>query len=48
MQKECAEEHCQFGAMSRFHQRIFDWLDEAIDTYPCSALRDSNPPLRVN
>jgi pimeloyl-ACP methyl ester carboxylesterase len=27
-----AEEHCQFGAMSRFHQRVFDWLDEAIDT----------------
>jgi pimeloyl-ACP methyl ester carboxylesterase len=27
--EEGAEEHCQFGAMSLFHQRIFDWLDEA-------------------
>ncbi len=25
---EGAEEHCQVGAMSLFHQRIFDWLDE--------------------
>jgi hypothetical protein len=32
MQDECAEEHCRFGAMSRFHQRIFDWLEEAIGT----------------
>jgi hypothetical protein len=28
--EEGAEEHCQVGAMSRFHQRVFDWLDEAI------------------
>ena len=25
-----AEEHCQMGAMSLFHQRIFDWLDDAM------------------
>jgi pimeloyl-ACP methyl ester carboxylesterase len=25
-----AEEHCQFGALSRFHQHAFDWLDEVI------------------
>lgn len=29
--EEGAEEHCQVGAMSLFHQRIFDWLDDAID-----------------
>jgi hypothetical protein len=28
--EEGAEEHCQFGAMSLFHQRIFDWLDDVI------------------
>jgi len=27
---EGAEEHCQVGAMSLFHQRMFDWLDEVI------------------
>jgi hypothetical protein len=27
---EGAEEHCQFGALCRFHQRSFDWLDEVI------------------
>jgi pimeloyl-ACP methyl ester carboxylesterase len=26
--EEGAEEHCQAGAVSLFHQRIFDWLDE--------------------
>jgi pimeloyl-ACP methyl ester carboxylesterase len=25
--EEGADEHCQVGAMSLFHQRIFDWLD---------------------
>ena len=28
--EEGAEEHCQVGAMSLFHQRIFDWLDDTI------------------
>ena len=28
--EEGAEEHCQFGALSRFHQRAFDWLDDII------------------
>jgi pimeloyl-ACP methyl ester carboxylesterase len=28
--RDGAEEHCQAGALSRFHQAAFDWLDEAI------------------
>lgn len=28
--EEGADEHCQAGAMSLFHQRIFDWLDRVI------------------
>jgi pimeloyl-ACP methyl ester carboxylesterase len=37
--QEGADEHCQFGAMSLFHQRIFDWLDGVIggETRPSSA-----------
>jgi pimeloyl-ACP methyl ester carboxylesterase len=31
---EGAEEHCQFGALSLFHQRVFDWLDDAISCEP--------------
>ncbi len=27
--EEGAEEHCHEGAMTLFHQRLFDWLDEA-------------------
>jgi pimeloyl-ACP methyl ester carboxylesterase len=29
---EGAGEHCHMGAMSRAHQTIFDWLDEAVAT----------------
>ncbi len=29
--EEGAEEHCHEGAMSLFHQRLFDWLDETLE-----------------
>ncbi|QRG70341.1 alpha/beta hydrolase family protein [Brevibacillus choshinensis] len=28
--EESAEEHCQFGALVHFHQRLFEWLDEVM------------------
>lgn len=28
--EEGAEEHCHVGAMTLFHQRVFDWLDETL------------------
>jgi len=28
--EEGAEEHCHVGAMTLFHQRLFDWLDETL------------------
>src|SRR5690606_20965475 len=28
--EEGAEEHCQTGALAITHQRVFDWLDEAL------------------
>jgi pimeloyl-ACP methyl ester carboxylesterase len=41
--EEGAEEHCQVGAMSLFHQHIFDWLDEVIEDHmiTCDAFRSS-------
>ncbi len=27
---EGAEEHCHEGAMTLFHQRLFDWLDDTL------------------
>jgi pimeloyl-ACP methyl ester carboxylesterase len=27
---EGAEEHCHVGALTLFHQRMFDWLDETL------------------
>lgn len=29
--EDCAEEHCQFGALLFFNQRMFEWLDETLD-----------------
>ncbi len=29
--EEGAEEHCHEGAMTLFHQRLFDWLDETLE-----------------
>lgn len=29
-EEEGAEEHCQVGAYSITHQRVFDWLDETL------------------
>ncbi|AIE61507.1 hypothetical protein BMMGA3_15770 [Bacillus methanolicus MGA3] len=28
--KDCAEEHCQFGALLFYNQRVFEWLDETL------------------
>jgi hypothetical protein len=28
--EEGASEHCEMGARSLFHQRMFDWLDETL------------------
>jgi hypothetical protein len=27
---EGAEEHCHVGALTLFHQRMFDWLDDTL------------------
>jgi pimeloyl-ACP methyl ester carboxylesterase len=29
--EDCAEEHCHFGALLYFNQRVFAWLDETLD-----------------
>lgn len=28
--EECAEEHCQFGALLLFNHRLFEWLDQTL------------------
>ena len=33
-EEEEAEEHCQFGALLYFNQRMFEWLDETLGKAP--------------